>query len=151
MDFAFEYLKTSALETEADYPYLGRDSTCKYDASKGKVSVKSYTDVAEGDQDQLAAALQTQPVSVAIEADKVPFQFYKGGILDSTACGQNLDHGVAAVGYGTENGKAYFIVRNSWGASWGEKGYVRIAKNDSVKGGVCGIALSASYPTVVKA
>lgn len=144
MDDAFEHLKKNALETEADYPYVGRDQTCKETAAKGKVKVTSYKDVPEGDQDQLVAALQKGPVSVAIEADKLAFQFYKGGILDGTACGQELDHGVAAVGYGEENGKGYFIVRNSWGASWGEQGYIRIAKNDSIKGGVCGIALSAS-------
>lgn len=145
MDDAFTYYKTSGAESETSYPYVGRDQTCKYDASKGLVKVVSYTDVPESDQDQLVAALQKAPVSVAIQADKLAFQFYKGGILDGTACGQELDHGVTAVGYGEEKGKGYFIVRNSWGASWGEKGYIKIAKNDSIKGGVCGIALNASY------
>lgn len=151
MDDAFTYLETSAAEAQTSYPYVGRDQTCKYEASKGLVKVTGFHDVPEGDQDQLALALQTGPVSVAIEADKMAFQFYKGGILDGTSCGSDLDHGVTAVGYGEENGKGYFIVRNSWGPSWGEKGYIKIAKNDSVKGGVCGIALAASYPDVVKA
>lgn len=67
---------------------------------------------------------------------------YHGGILDSTKCGTSLDHGVAAVGYGDN----YFIVRNSWGASWGENGYVRISTDDEANGGICGILLQASYP-----
>ena len=152
MDDAFEHLKTHASIAQSDYPYTGRDGVCSETSKKGLVTVKSFTDVPEGDQDALAAAVSKQPVSVAIEADRLAFQFYKGGILDGTACGQNLDHGVVAVGFGVESGKEYFIVRNSWGASWGEQGYIRIAKNNSVQGGVCGIALAASYPDkVVKA
>ena len=149
MDDAFEHLKKNAAVLQADYPYTARDGTCVETSKKGLVKVKSYKDVPEGDQDALAAAISQQPVSVAIEADRLAFQFYKGGILDGTACGQELDHGVTAVGFGVENGQEYFIVRNSWGASWGEKGHVRIAKNNSIKGGVCGIALAASYPDKV--
>jgi len=62
---------------------------------------------------------------------------YKSGVLDSTDCGTVLNHAVAAVGYGTENGKDYYIVRNSWGTSWGDEGYIKIA---AVEGkGICGI------------
>ena len=149
MDDAFEHLKTQASVAQTDYPYTAKDGACYETSKKGLVKVISFTDVPEGDQDALAAAVSRQPVSVAIEADRLAFQFYKGGILDGTACGQNLDHGVTAVGFGVENGKEYFIVRNSWGASWGESGYIRIAKNNSIEGGVCGIALSASYPDTV--
>jgi len=87
-------------------------------------------------------------VSVSIEADQYAFQGYSGGILDGSACGTNLDHGVAAVGYGSTGGQEYFIVRNSWGPSWGESGYIRIAAGREEDGGVCGILLDASYPTV---
>jgi len=72
---------------------------------------------------------------------------YKGGIFNDR-CGTNLDHGVVAVGYGIENAIEYFIVRNSWGASWGEQGYIRIARNDAIPEGICGIAMQASYPKV---
>ena len=68
----------------------------------------------------LKAALMKGPASVAIEADTMVFQTYSSGIITSSACGKNLDHGVVAVGYGVENGVEFFIVRNSWGASWGE-------------------------------
>jgi xylem cysteine proteinase len=150
MDNAFEYAKTHGLIRQANYPYTGRDGTCQESGKPTVVTVQSYTDIPEGNQAALAAAIAKQPVSVAVHAGGLPFQFYKNGILDGAACGNALDHGIAAVGYGVENGKEYFIVRNSWGASWGESGYIRIARNDSVQGGVCGIALAASYPTVKK-
>jgi len=92
---------------------------------------------------QLKAALAKGPVSVAIEADKIAFQGYTGGVITGSACGTQLDHGVLAVGYGTENGTEYFLVKNSWGASWGVDGYVKIG----VEGNVCGITSQPSYPT----
>jgi C1A family cysteine protease len=91
------------------------------------------------------AAIALGPVSVAIEADTMAFQFYSGGVFNNAKCGTNLDHGVAAVGYGVENGTKYYIVRNSWGASWGEKGYIRIAAVDG--DGICGIQMDSAYPT----
>ncbi len=87
------------------------------------------------------------PVSVAIEADTLYFQFYDGGVLKSASqCGNALDHAVVVVGYGQESGDYYFIVRNSWGPTWGEEGYVRIAGGADNVGGVCGILMAASYP-----
>ena len=83
MDDAFTYLKTSGLESETSYPYVGRDQTCAASASKGLVKVTSFVDVPEGDQDQLVLALQSSPVSVAIEADKLPFQFYNSSTLST--------------------------------------------------------------------
>jgi C1A family cysteine protease len=92
------------------------------------------------------AAVATGPVSVAIEADTMVFQFYGGGVFNNKGCGTSLDHGVAVVGYGNENGQDYYIVRNSWGSSWGESGYIRIA---AVEGdGICGIQMQPVYPQV---
>ena len=107
MDFAFEYAATHPLMREADYPYTAHHSLfqkCKYDSSKGVGHVKGHKDVKHNDVDQMKAALAIGPVSVAIEADKSVFQSYKEGVITSSACGQNLDHGVLAVGYGTEDG-----------------------------------------------
>jgi len=91
------------------------------------------------------AAINNGVVSVTVEADKMVFQQYKSGVMDSLACGTSLDHAIAAVGYGTEGGKEYYIVRNSWSAGWGDAGYIKIA---AVEGkGICGIQMSNSYPS----
>lgn len=99
--------------------------------------MKSYSDVTSKSPDQLKAALNKGPVSVAIEADKAVFQQYTGGIISGSDCGTSLDHGVLAVGYGSENGQEYFIVKNSWGSNWGDNGFVKLAIEDGA--GVCGI------------
>jgi KDEL-tailed cysteine endopeptidase len=94
-------------------------------------------------------AVAQQPVSIAIEADHQVFMFYDGGIIDDATCGTALDHGVLIVGYGEENGKKYWIVKNSWSDVWGEKGYVRLARADDKKGpGICGLA---SQPSLIVA
>merc|ERR1712232_1479436 len=86
------------------------------------------------------------PVSVAVQANTV-FQFYNKGIVKSDLCGANLDHGVLAVGYGVEDGTKYWKVKNSWGSSWGDSGYLRIERGAGGSG-ECGILMSASYPVV---
>ena len=90
----------------------------------------------------LKQAVSKGPVSVAVEADSIVFQLYTGGVIDSTACGTSLNHGVLAVGYGAD----YWIVKNSWGASWGDKGYLKIKYTES-GAGICGINQMNSYPT----
>jgi cathepsin L len=97
----------------------------------------------------LKEAVSIQPVSVAIEADTNYFQSYSGGILTSTSCGTNLDHAVVVVGYGTEGTIDYWLVRNSWGTSWGEAGYFRILRTSSTNdAGICGIAMAPTFPIV---
>merc|ERR1712232_359390 len=86
------------------------------------------------------------PVSIAIEADKTPFQLYRGGILDNPACGKKLDHGVLLVGYGTDNDKKYWKIKNSWGATWGEDGFIRFVRDKDQ----CGLADQAVYATGAK-
>ena len=141
MDYAFMYIETAPLMLESAYPYTARKSTCKYVASQGKGQVKGFKDVRRDTSgSQLKAALATGPVSVAIEADQFAFQGYSGGIITS-GCGTRLDHGVLAVGYGGTGDMEYFIVKNSWGPSWGDHGYVKIAPNQ------CGITMQPSYPT----
>jgi len=146
MDYAFKYAESDPLETEADYPYTPKTEKCKYVKSKGAVEVTTYTDVKRDSSDALKSALQKQPVSVAIEADKPVFHQYTGGIITSSSCGTALDHGVLTVGYGVDaTAGEYYIVKNSWTATWGEKGYVRIAIKDGA--GICGIQSQPSYPT----
>jgi len=149
MDNAFEFIEKNGICTESDYPYTsggGVTGSC-VSGCKPAATLTGYTDVPSMDEDALKSAVAIGPVSVAIEADKSAFQLYKSGILDSTACGTNLDHGVLTVGYGTDSGTDYWKVKNSWGTTWGEQGYIRMARGKNM----CGISQQASYPTGVKA
>ena len=147
MHLAFMYAESHPLMTEADYPYTPHTSllACKYKKEKGVAKVTTYKDVTKNSSAQLKAALNIGPVSVGIEADRPVFHAYTGGIINSTTCGTTMDHGVLAVGYGSENGVDYYIVKNSWGSDWGEQGFVRIAIADGA--GICGIQSQASQPT----
>ena len=153
MDHAFEYIEKSGIASEADYPYTsgsGTTGTCDAaKAAKPVVTVTGFKDVPHEDEDALKDAVSKGPVSVAIEADKSVFQLYKGGVFDSAECGKKLDHGVLAVGYGSDSdsGKDFWKVKNSWGATWGEQGFIRMVRGSNM----CGIASQASYPTGAKA
>lgn len=153
MDYAFQYMvdqQGGNNDLETLYPYTGRDGTCKYSASKGfsDVKVTGYVDI-DGEDGLEDAVANVGVISVAVNANAA-WQMYSRGVLKPVFCPKNsLDHGVATVGYGVDSRDgAYWIVRNSWGSSWGEDGYVRLAKGDNT----CGIVNGPpSYPTVVKA
>jgi len=145
MDYAFKYIiANKGLCSEASYPYTAQDGTCQTSCTKVS-TISSYKDVAQNSEDALQAAVASQPVSVAIEADQSGFQFYSSGVFTG-ACGTSLDHGVLAVGYGTQSGQDYWKVKNSWGASWGTQGYILMARNFQAPYGQCGIAMEPSYP-----
>ncbi|CAI9104612.1 OLC1v1003319C1 [Oldenlandia corymbosa var. corymbosa] len=148
MDYAFDFIiQNGGVDTEEDYPYRARDGTCDKNRRNARVvSIDVYEDVPTNDEKSLQKALAHQPISVAIEAGGRAFQLYQSGVFTGQ-CGTQLDHGVVAVGYGTENGVDYWIVRNSWGPAWGEEGYIRLERNlANVTTGKCGIAIEASYP-----
>ena len=147
MDDAFEYvIKNGGIDTEQDYPYFAKTGSCNMKKQgKHAVTFTSFQDVPHNNERQLAMAVAKQPVSVAIEADQPDFQFYKSGIFNAT-CGTALDHGVLVVGYGQQDGMNYWIVKNSWGESWGNNGYILIAKDVADTQGQCGIAMNPSYP-----
>ncbi|KDP45578.1 hypothetical protein JCGZ_17185 [Jatropha curcas] len=148
MDDAFKFIENNqGLTTETNYPYEGSDGTCNANKEANHAAkITGYEDVPANDEAALLKAVAQQPVSVAIDAGGFQFQFYSSGIFTGD-CGTELDHGVAAVGYGVSNGMKYWLVKNSWGTQWGEVGYIRMQRDIEAKEGLCGIAMQASYPT----
>merc|ERR1711865_442572 len=125
MDNGFKYIEKQPLCTEDSYPYTAKDGTCDISTCKSgtTVGIGGYQDVDKQDEAALAEAV-------------------------SKACGTQLDHGVLIVGYGVEDSQKYWIVKNSWGATWGDSGYIMMAKDVASKSGTCGLAMQPSYPTV---
>ncbi|XP_047336319.1 senescence-specific cysteine protease SAG39-like [Impatiens glandulifera] len=152
MDDAFEFIQSNGgLTSESNYGYEGSDGTCnKKKESNHAATITGYEDVPANSESSLMKAVANQPVSVAIDAGDSDFQFYSSGVFTGE-CGTELDHGVTAVGYGTtDDGTKYWIVKNSWGESWGEEGYIRMQRDIEAKEGLCGIAMQASYPTAAE-
>jgi C1A family cysteine protease len=146
MDQAFQYIiSNNGITTESSYPYTAQQGTCQTNVTSA-ATISSFVDVTANSETSLMQAINVGPVSIAIEADQPCFQFYSGGILSDPSCGTQLDHGVLLVGYGTDSSTntPYWIVKNSWGASWGESGYIRLIRNQNE----CGVAAEASYPVV---
>lgn len=149
MDYAFKYIKDNkGIDTEKTYPYEGINDKCRYNPANSGAEDTGFVDIPAGDEQKLMQAVAAVgPVSVAIDASQDSFQFYSTGVYyDENCSSENLDHGVLVVGYGTDEvGGDYWLVKNSWGRSWGELGYIKMARN---RDNHCGIASSASYPLV---
>lgn len=125
MQAAFEYVQSKVIENDSKYPYRAYGQTCKYNKSSVVTKVNNVNCY----EDNSVATVKKYLNSVgplAISVDATDFQMYDSGILKCR--GQQLDHGVLLVGYGTENGQDYWIVKNSWGKNWGESGFVRVSQ-----------------------
>merc|ERR1719454_118189 len=168
MDDGFKYIESKGDALESAYSYTGKTGTCstskQSDAAIKPGKVTSFNDVTTDSEPQMMAAVSKGPVSVAIEADQSGFQFYKSGVF-SGACGTNLDHGVLVVGYGTDSGKDYWKIKNSWGPTWSDQGFIRVIKGGSSlesnstsrkllggggggSSGECGLLKQPSYPVI---
>jgi len=148
MDSSFRYIKDNmGIDTEMSYPYQARTLQCRFKAADVGATDTGLVDVPSRDENALQTAIATVgPVSVAIDAAHSSFQLYRSGVYNEPACSPTqLDHGVLAVGYDSLSGQDYYIVKNSWGLSWGNQGYIWMSRN---KNNQCGIATMSSYPLV---
>lgn len=145
---AIEYaVDNGGVETETNYPYTGQDGECTFVEREVAGKFTGYQSVESNNNQALMSAVAQQPVSVAINAIQASFQFYSSGVYDDPSCPssmQDLDHAVLAVGYDTENGKDYWLVKNSWSTQWGDNGYIKMARGNDVN--TCGILDVPVYP-----
>ncbi|MCE2196779.1 hypothetical protein GQ599_09565 [Streptococcus thermophilus] len=148
MQAAFDYIRDNGgVDTEASYPYEAVDGRCRFNANNIAATVTGHVNIRALSESALQTAVaDVGPISVAIDASHLSFQLYNSGVYYESSCSQLvLDHGVLAIGYGTEGGEDYWLVKNSWGTGWGISGYIKMARNRSNN---CGIATDACYPTV---
>jgi len=147
MNQAFDYIiKQGGIDTEKSYPYTAMDGTCHFKTNAIGAKLSSHTDIDKTEDALKEASATVGPISVAIDAAHSSFQLYKSGVYVEQSCQQNApDHAVLVVGYGTEGGQDYWLVKNSWAATWGDQGYIKMARNLQ---NMCGIANYATYPVV---
>ncbi|CAA0372453.1 Papain-like cysteine peptidase superfamily [Arabidopsis thaliana x Arabidopsis arenosa] len=151
MSKAFEYIiKNQGITTEDNYPYQESQQTCSssttLSSSFRAATISGYETVPMNNEEALLQAVSQQPVSVGIEGTGAAFRHYSGGVFNGE-CGTDLHHAVTIVGYGmSEEGTKYWVVKNSWGETWGENGYMRIKRDVDAPQGMCGLAILAFYP-----
>ncbi|KAI3388621.1 hypothetical protein SNEBB_010255 [Seison nebaliae] len=148
MKNAFDYIQNNdGIDTEASYPFKQFETICKYKKENRGATLDGYFEIKSGDEDSLVDAVITAgPISTTIDASNLSFQLYDSGIYYEPHCSStSVNHGALIVGYGSEDYVDYYIVKNSWGTTWGQEGYIYMARN---RNNNCGIATLASYPLV---
>lgn len=143
---AYDFIRRNGgIHTDKSYPYRGEKGQCQYKPTSPGVTVRGHVRIACGNETALTHAVATVgPVTVAIDDSLIPY--YKSGVFSNPKCSQRMNHEVLVVGYGTNDDDGdYYIIKNSWGASWGENGFFRLARNQD---NLCGIANDAGYPVV---
>ncbi|XP_037536777.1 procathepsin L-like [Nematolebias whitei] len=150
MNNAFKYvMNNGGLDSEAYYPYVGtvrNAGPCRYSPMYNAIQVNGIVNILSGNESELMNAVATVgPISVAFDASHDSFRFYSSGIYYEPSCVTRPTHAGLAVGYVSLPPVNYWIVKNSWGTSWGEEGYIRMSKD---RGNNCGIASYPSYPLV---
>ena len=140
---AFEYTRDNGINTANDYPPFPIDGSCKFDESMRIIKIEDYSEIIDGNEENLTDRIATEgPISVCIDASTL--MFYNSGIFYDPNCSPlGINHCMLAVGYGSQLDEEYYIVKNSWGSSWGESGYIRMSRN---RDNNCGIASDASWP-----
>ncbi|CAL9691556.1 unnamed protein product [Knipowitschia caucasica] len=145
---AYTYIiRNQGVDSEHSYPYEHQNGICRYSVQGKAAHCSDFRMLPSGDERMLASVVaNVGPVAVAVNAGLLSFHLYKGGIYSDPKCNPNsINHAVLIVGYGTDKGQDYWLVKNSWGSSWGESGYIRIARNAK---NTCGIASLPLYPTI---
>ncbi|XP_039610675.1 procathepsin L-like [Polypterus senegalus] len=149
MGNAYKYvLYNGGIESALTYPYIAKDNQpCHYNSSRSAASITDYKFLPKGNEQALADALATiGPITVAVDASLPSFQFYKSGIYNDPRCSSTkLNHAVLLIGYGSEAGQDFWVIKNSWNTSWGENGYMKMARNNT---NFCGIAAYTLFPVM---
>ncbi|KAL9254969.1 Senescence-specific cysteine protease SAG39-like protein [Drosera capensis] len=144
---AYKFVKKNGgLTTETNYPYVGRQQTCKKNVPVA-AKIGGYQQVPRNNEKALQNAVANQPVAVAVDSNSTTFKNYKSGVYKDS-CGTRINHAVTVVGYGqASDGTPYWLIKNSWGTTWGEKGYMKLQRNIKDRKGRCGVAMIPAYPT----
>ncbi|XP_074837159.1 cathepsin S-like isoform X2 [Carettochelys insculpta] len=147
MTDAFQYIiDNDGIDSDASYPYTAQNGTCHYNSTTRAATCSKYVELPYADEAALKDAIANiGPVSVAIDAKQPTFFLYRSGVYDDPRCTQEVNHGVLAIGYGTLDGKDFWLVKNSWGKYFGDQGYIRMSRNN---GNHCGIASYGCYPQI---
>lgn len=145
---AFDYIRGHGLCSDRDYPYRARQGSCRSSSCRAAATLSKWYKVRAGNEGDLKYAIGCiGPFAVAVDVED-SFRHYRGGIFDNRGCSSDigkLNHAVLVVGYGNDNGRDYWLVKNSWGRNWGMGGYMKLRRN---YGNLCGIATYATCPIV---